>query len=319
MALRWGILGLGKIAEVFATELPQVDSGPLVASGSRELAKAKEFTSRHGGSAYGSYDAVLEDPKVDAVYIALPHHLHAEYTIKAAEANKHILCEKPFTLATKEAEAALAVVKKHDVFFAEAFMYRFHPQTVAIRQLLADGVIGEPMITHASFGYRTQREWDNFRRFGSLGGGGLMDVGCYCVSFFQMIAGSVPDDAHYSCHYNDDGADASGVGMLSYPGGLKATFATGIDVNLTNSATIWGSAGRIEVPSPWFCRGPIEVHTPDGHRAIDVDRSKPLHGNQAEWVEKHLDDRQAPALTWEDSLQQMRTLDLLRQSCGFEF
>lgn len=151
--VRWGILATGSIARAFAAGLRESESGVLAAVGSRSLEKAVAFAGEFGGSAYSSYQGVLEDPDVDAVYIATPHHLHAENTIAAAQAGKAILCEKPFTLTFAAAERAIEAVRRAGVFFMEAFMYRCHPQTRQAREWLRNGAIGRILQVDAEFGF----------------------------------------------------------------------------------------------------------------------------------------------------------------------
>src|SRR5579862_7212417 len=172
--LRWGILATGRIAHQFAGGLKVSKTGELVAVGSRTFESAKVFTGKHGGKPYASYEEVLGDPRVDAVYIATPHHLHSEWTIKAARAGKGILCEKPFTLDLPEAEHALVAVKEAGVFFMEAFMYRCHPQTLKVKQLVDEGAVGQVTMIASEFGYGMPRDSQNFRFEGAVGGGALM-------------------------------------------------------------------------------------------------------------------------------------------------
>src|SRR5687768_8676379 len=153
-SLNWGILATGGIARQFAGGLKVSKTGKLVAVGSRTLESATSFCEKFGGQPYGSYDEVLQDPNVQAAYIALPHHMHMEWTIRCAQAGKAILCEKPFTLDLAEAETALKVVKARGVFFMEAFMYRCAPQTRKLVELLQSGVIGRVRNMNSEFGYR---------------------------------------------------------------------------------------------------------------------------------------------------------------------
>ena len=242
--LRWGILATGAIARQFAAGLPTSKTGTLHAVGSRTLESATKFTAQYGGKPLTSYEAVLEDPEVDAVYIATPHHLHAEWTIKAARAGKAILCEKPFTLSAPEAERALAVVKAQGVFFMEAFMYRVHPQTIKVRELLRSGAIGRPLVVNAEFGFGASRDWGNFRADGALGGGGLMDVGTYCTTFASLVAGEEASEGCYKAEITAKGYDAFGSGALGYPSGMTASFGTGIHASLTKRRADLRRRGR---------------------------------------------------------------------------
>ncbi|CAN5590494.1 Gfo/Idh/MocA family oxidoreductase [soil metagenome] len=319
--LGWGIIATGSIAHAFAKGLKASKTGELVVSGSRSLEKAKKFAKEHGGKAVGSYEEVLADPKVQAVYIATPHHLHYEWTIKAAEAGKAILCEKPFTLNAIEAQRALNEVKRHKVFFMEAFMYRASPQTRKVLELVREGAIGKVLAVNAEFGFAAGREWDNFRADGAVGGGGLMDVGTYCVSFIRAVVGEEPVEAHYVLDKTEKDYDASGAGILKFPGGAVATFGTGVHVQWKNDARIYGESGRIEIDSPW---------TPNENSEIRVTRNggEPetlklggdnLYGGEADAVAEFLSKREAPYMTVQDTLDNMRALDMLRASAGFKF
>lgn len=320
--IRWGILATGSIAHQFASGLPTSKTGTLQAVGSRSLETASAFTEKHGGKPYEGYDAVLADPNVDAVYIATPHHLHAEWTIKAAQAGKAILCEKPFTLNALEAERALAAVREAGVFFMEAFMYRVHPQTIRIKELVQAGAIGHPLVVNAEFGFAAGRDWANFRADGAVGGGGLMDVGTYCTTFAAMVAGEEASEACYRAEITEKGYDAFGSGALQFPGGLTASFSTGIHASLTNDARIYGEEGSILVPSPWKCSGGAVVVKRKGKddETFDLGVSNDqLYGLEADAVAASLENGECPHMTIAETLGNMRTLDRLRASAGLHF
>ncbi len=321
--LNWGILATGSIANQFAGGLKVSRTGTLVAAGSRSLEKAEGFTAKHGGRAYGSYEAVLEDPEVQAVYIATPHHLHEEWTVRAAHAGKAILCEKPFTLNLLEAERALGEVRRAGVFFMEAFMYRCHPQTLKVKELVRSGAIGRPLVVNAEFGFQAGKDWDNFRADGALGGGGLMDVGTYCVSFARMVAGEEPEALHYAAHIGPKGYDETGSGAMRFPGGMNAHFGTGVHVQLRNDARIYGEEGSIHVSDPWKCyptsritlqRKGAEAETFD----LGTDNDA-LYGFEADAVAEFLNSKECPHMTIRDTVDNMRALDALRRSAGLTF
>lgn len=320
--IRWGILATGSIAHQFAAGLPTSKTGSLQAVGSRSLESATKFTAQHGGTPYPSYDAVLADPDVDAVYIATPHHLHAEWTIKAAQAGKAILCEKPFTLNALEAERALAAVREAGVFFMEAFMYRVHPQTIRVEELLRSGEIGRPLVVNAEFGFAAGRGWDNFRADGALGGGGLMDVGTYCTTFAALVAGEEASEACYHAEITEKGYDAFGSGALRYPSGMTAAFSTGIHANLTNDARIYGEFGSIHVPNPWKCSGDavtLKRSGKDDETFEIYSTNDELYGIEADAVAASLEAGECPHMTIAETLANMRTLDRLRASAGLHF
>jgi predicted dehydrogenase len=321
--LNWGILATGGIARQFASGLKVSKTGELVAVGSRTSESATKFTEQFGGVPYGSYDEVLTDPKVDAVYIALPHHMHSEWTIKCAKAGKAILCEKPFTLDAPEAERALEAVKSAGVFFMEAFMYRCSPQMIKLRELLAQRVIGDVLQINAEFGFAAGRDWQNFRTVGSLGGGGLMDVGSYCVSFSRMVAGGNPSDVAYFADITDKGYDASGSGAMKFANGITAHFGTGVHANLKNDARIYGTDGWIEIGSAWKSyEGSKMVVNRNGQEAEVYDlgiTNDQLYGYEADAVAEFIEAKECPYVTLEDTIGQMRTIDMLKASAGLKF
>ncbi len=320
--LNWGILATGNIARQFAEGLKVSKTGTLSAVGSRTLESAQAFTERFGGKPYATYDEVLQDPDVQAVYIALPHHMHQEWTIKCAEAGKAIMCEKPFTLNALEARRALDAVKKHGVFFMEAFMYRCSPQTHKLRELLAAKAIGEPKAINAEFGFSADKNWTNFRGVGALGGGGLMDVGTYPVSLSRLVAGSEPESAHYAAYINDKGYDEFGSGCMKFPGEFTATFGTGVHLEMKNGAWIYGTEGMLHIENPWKSTdGSITLYRPGKEPEswkINCTNAE-LYGYEADAVAEFLESKECPYMTLEDTLNNMRTLDMLRASAGLEF
>ncbi|MFN3684050.1 MAG: Gfo/Idh/MocA family protein [Fimbriimonadaceae bacterium] len=315
--IAWGILGTGRIARAFAKGLRASKTGVLAAVGSRSLGKASAFCDEFGGSPHGSYESLLDDARVQAVYIATPHHTHAGLTVAAARAGKAILCEKPFTLSLREAETALQEVRRAGVFFMEAFMYRCHPQIAKLRELLADGAIGAPTYAHSEFGFDAPDDWDDFRADPALGGGALMDVGTYCVSFSLLVAGSDFHRAEYRVRKHPRGYDAVGAGLLSFPDGFVATFATAVHQELRNGAVVYGRKGRIELDSPWV-PGPGATLRLVRQGGAEEFRLHPeggdLYAMEADAAAASLSLRECAAMPWRDTLENMRALDALRRS-----
>jgi predicted dehydrogenase len=321
--IRWGILATGSIARQFAGGLRLSQTGELAAVGSRTKESAEKFSTEYGGTPYGSYDEVLSDPNVDAVYIALPHHLHMEWTLKTAAAGKGILCEKPFTLNAYEAEKALDGVRKAGVLFMEAFMYRCHPQTIKLMELVREGAIGKVGNVNSEFGYQASRDWANFRADGAVGGGGLMDVGTYCVSLSRLVAGEEPNSLHYSALIGDKGYDEVGSGCMGFPSGMNAHFGTAVHLNLKNDARIYGDAGWIHIESAWkvYPGSKMTLYRKDKDPEVfDMGASNDqLYAYEADAVAKYWEAKQCPYMTIQDTLGQMRALDGLRKSAGLTF
>lgn len=321
--LRWGILATGRIAHQFASGLRVSRTGELVAVGSRSLESARKFCGEHGGVPYGSYDAVLGDPTVDAVYVATPHHLHAEWTIKTAKAGKGVLCEKPFTLDLGEATRALLAIKKAGVFFMEGFMYRCNPQTLKAKEVVDSGALGEVQMIAAEFGFNAPRDWDNFRLDGAVGGGALMDVGGYCVSFCRLIAGEEPAKAAYYASITERGYDQTGSGALMFPSGINAHFGCAIHQHLENKARVYGSAGMLEIDTPWKCYESGAMRIVREGKVIDEWRlgcsNDQLYAYEADAVAQFWEAGECPHMSINDTLGQARTLDMLKTTAGLTF
>ncbi|MEQ1822031.1 MAG: Gfo/Idh/MocA family oxidoreductase [Fimbriimonadaceae bacterium] len=319
MHLKWGILTAGHIAGSFAAGLKASRTGTLVATGARDLERAEAFAQKWGGGAYGSYAEVLEDPEVEAVYIATPHHLHAEWTIASARAGKAILCEKPFTLNHAEATEAVEAVKRAGVFFMEAFMYRCSPQMRKLVSLLQEESIGPVRAVSAEFSFKSSEGWQNFRTDPTVGGGGIMDVGTYCSSFAQLVAGCEPNRVEYIANI-DRGYDSYGVGSLGFPNGVVAKIASGIHLTMRNEATVYGELGNIHIEYPWkSAKGKLLWLNRDGHEPESFDlgcTNDELYAYEADAVADYLLQGECPFMTVAETLANMRTLDRMRASAG---
>jgi predicted dehydrogenase len=334
--LQWGILGLGGIARRFAEGLPQSRTGRLAAVASRSQEKAETFGAEFSAPRrHGSYEALLADPAVQAIYIALPHPMHAEWAIKAAQAGKHILCEKPLTVNHREAAAVVDAARQHDVFLMEAFMYRCHPQIARLVELVRGGVIGEVRAVRAAFSFDAGFNPDGRLLKASLGGGGILDVGCYPASLVRLVAGAAagkdfadPLEVKGCAHLGATGVDEWAVAVMRFPSDIVAEVATGVRLARDNVAQIFGSEGWITVPEPWTPRREpgsarllVQKKGEDRPEEIRVDSFDSLYALEADAVADNLARRQArpPAMTWDDSLGNMKTLDLWRKSIGLEY
>ncbi len=324
--LNWGILGTGIIANKFAAGISISRHGKLAATGSRSRAKATEFAKKHGGRAYGSYQDVLNDREVEAVYIATPHPFHAEWAIKAAAAKKHILCEKPLGMNHAEAMAITKAARENRVFLMEAFMYRCHPQTKKLVELLKDKAVGEVRIIRAVFSFNSAFSPASKVFNNSLGGGGILDVGCYCISMARLVAGIAngkdfvePLEVKSLGHFTKTGVDGWSSAVLKFPGDILAEVSTGVQVNQKNTVCIFGSTGSLELTSPWLCDGVILLTKAGKTEEIFYDKSEDIYGIKADMAAKFTRKLKAapPAMTPEDSLGNMKTLD--RWRTGFDF
>lgn len=335
--LNWGILGTGNIARQFCTGVNDSLRGRLAAVGSRQAASAEAFAGEfHIPRAVGDYASVLADPAVDAVYVSLPNHLHHAWTLAALAAGKHVLCEKPLAMNEREAREMFAAAHKADRLLMEAFMYRTHPLTAAVRQAAASGAIGTPQLIRTSFCYRTRRIAGNIRFDPAMGGGGLMDVGCYCIDFSRLIAGREPIDARAMGRLHATGVDDLAVGTLNFGEGLLASFTCGMTTQADNTAYICGDEGYIEIPIPWkpprqqaefvVARGTppkmdlaaMRAATPP-RQAHHVDAGRDLYALEADAFFAAICGEAAPAVSMDDSLSTVRLLDALREQVGVVF
>ncbi|NJN15286.1 MAG: Gfo/Idh/MocA family oxidoreductase [Oscillochloris sp.] len=244
----WGIIGTGRIAGKFAGAVAVSSSERIVAAASRDPVKAAAFAEQYGiPRSYGSYAELLADPDLSCIYLALPNALHAEWSIKAAEAGKHVLCEKPLAVSAAEAETMYAAARTNGVWLMEAFMYRFHPQTLKLQELLVSGVIGTVKQVRASFSFLVRDGANNVRLSAELAGGALMDVGCYCVNAARLAVGERPRRAFAAAQLAFSGVDSTLMGTLEYPSGAIAQIACSLESARHHQLQVVGDDGIIEV------------------------------------------------------------------------
>lgn len=321
--LRWGILGTGNIACQFAAGLNASRRGRLVAIGSRNRETAEVFARRFSvPCAYGSYEELLADPAIDVVYNSLPNSLHHPWTVAALRAGKHVLCEKPLAMDAAEAEEMFDVARSSGRLLMEAFMYRCHPQTLAVLEAVRKGVIGELRLLRTSFCFNLNRTAGNVRLVRELGGGALMDIGCYCVNFSRALAGAEPAQVQAAAHRNAASVDDLVAGSMVFPSGMVASFTCGINVQADNTAWLYGTEGSIEIPVPWKPlpgQARYIVRRPDATVEICRQESGEQYGNEADaFAASVLDGRSLP-VSPEDSLGNMRVLDEMRRQIGLQW
>ena len=245
--LRWGVLSTANIGVKSVIPALQASSnGEVVAISSRQEDRAQEVAQKLGISqAYGSYEALLESD-IDAVYNPLPNSLHKEWTIRALQAGKHVLCEKPLGIDAKECEEMAAAAQESSVLLMEAFMYRFHPRFAKLTELLAQGTIGELMLIRSTFSFKLNRE-DDIRFQADLGGGALYDVGCYCVNISRTLAGEEPVSVQAYASWANKGVDEVLVGAMRFPNGVIAQIDCGLALDRREFVEVVGSEGRLEL------------------------------------------------------------------------
>ncbi|MFK4089135.1 aldo/keto reductase [Kribbella sp. NPDC020789] len=329
--LRWGILGTGNIASRFADQVPTSPGNEVVAVGSRSLASAEAFGERFGIPArHGSYDELLADKNVDAIYVATPHPLHPEWAIKAADAGKHVLCEKPLAINKAWAEAIIEAAVRNDVFLMEAYMYRCLPQTKLVAQLVRDGELGTVHQIEATFAFNASFNPASRIYADELAGGGILDVGGYPVSYARLIAGAAtglpyaePAAVNAVGTVGETGADEWTAATLFFDGGITAHVTTGVRLGDQNQVRIVGSKGYLIVEDPWFGGDGKPTHVTlhkVGEEVREISAEPALiYAAEAEAVAAAIEQRQAPEMTWADTLGNLTVQDAWRAAIGQQY
>ena len=309
--LRWGILGAAHIAE--RRILPAMGrSGrhAVLAVASRDPGRAREFAARFSiPRIYEAYDALLADPEIDAVYNPLPNAWHRSWTERAAHAGKHVLCEKPLAVTAADAAAMVTVCAARGVVLQEAFMYRHHPQIDRLHTLLREGAVGVPWLVRAWFSFTTGP--GNIRLDPALGGGGLLDVGCYAVNLSRMVLGE-PESAAAAAAY-EGGVDVRLSGLLAFPEGRAALVDCGLRAPSRQGCEIVGTEGTITMARPFQPEdGPATLHltTPRGTTAVEVPGTNQYTVMLDDFAAVVLDGA-TPRYPPSDAVANMRVLDAL--------
>jgi len=309
--VRWGLLSTARINEAILDGAAQSDRTHVVAVASRDSSRAEEYAREHGlERAYGSYEALLEDPDLDVVYVSLPNSLHVEWSIRALEAGKHVLCEKPMDRRVDAVERAFDTADRAGRLLMEAFMYRHHPQTRKAAELVRAGAIGELRQVRSLFSFTLADDAD-VRMLPELDGGALMDLGCYCISMQRLLAGE-PQLVFGRQRTSATGVDAGFVALLEFGGGVFGEFHCAFDLPEGNGLEAIGSTGKLVVADPIRCRDPhVEV---DGERidVEDVDR----YFLQVENFSAAVRGEAEPLLGRADALGQVRVIDALYRSAA---
>jgi predicted dehydrogenase len=320
--IRWGILGTGNIAGQFAQGLTSLDDAELVAVGSRSQESADSFGDRFGvPRRHGSYEALASDPLVDAVYIGTPHSLHKENTIMCLKAGKAVLCEKPFAINAAETREMIAVARERKLFLMEAVWSRFLPLLVKLRELLAEGAIGEVRMLYADFGFRASVNPESRLFNPALGGGALLDVGIYPVSLAHMILGK-PNRIAALAEIGETGVDEQGAMILGFPKGELALLSTAIRTSTPHEATILGTKGSIRLEREWWHGTKLTLQRGDGApEQLDL----PFEGNgynyEAAEVGRCLREGrlESDVIPLDETLEVMETLDAIRAQWGLKY
>lgn len=317
--IKWGLLGAGGIAHVFANAIRSSHTGEIMAIASRSIEKAEALAKKFNIKiAYGSYDNLLADESVDAVYISVINPMHAELAIKAARAGKHILVEKPIAMNLPEATSMIAAAKENDVFLMEAFMYRCHPQTSKLVDLIQNGIIGDIRVIRSSFGYNaTEKSFPRVYKQ-ELGGGSILDVGTYPLSMARLLAGAArgapfdePEEFKGIGVPGENGLDRLATAIAKFKNGIIAELTCAVNCSLPCSLTIHGEHGVLQIDNPWLPSSPArfadEVVTygktpiPCGtiilerygeeRKLIEIPADRDLYAYEADLVAEYIDKR----------------------------
>lgn len=335
--IRWGIIGPGTIARTFADGIAHSRTGRLEAIATRNPDKPGLAEAFSGARIIKGYDALLADPDIDAVYIATPHTGHAEWAIKAIRAGKNVLVEKPIALSAYDADAIFHEAKKAGVFAGEAYMYRLHPQTSKLLELVKARAVGDIRIIRSSFGFNMGSFRADHRLFANeTAGGGILDVGGYPVSMVRMIAGAVdgkpfaePEKVAGAAHLGQSGVDEWASAVLKFANGIVAEVSCSIMAAQDNVLRIIGSEGRIEVKDFWFAAGHkggtgrIDIIRGDRVETIELPEDRWLYSFEVdaagEAIRQGKKEFDAPGMAWADSLGNLRVMDQWRASVGLEY
>lgn len=320
--VRWGILGTGNIANQFAKGLAALEDAELVAIGSRRAESANRFADTYNvPNRHDSYEALAADPDVEIVYVATPHVYHAENSLLCLNAGKGVLCEKPFTLNTAQAQRVIDVARQQQIFLMEAVWTRFLPHLDEAMRLVADGAIGEVTMLQANFGFRTQVDAASRLFDPALGGGALLDVGIYPVYLAHLLLGK-PQEVRSLAHLGSTGVDEQAAFLFGYTGGAVAVLSTAIRADLPHTAVIAGTAGRIVLNERWWAPSSFTLQR-DGHSEETITPSIIGNGYNYEAAEAGRCLRagllESAKLPHQLTLDVMQSMDALRAEWGLRY
>jgi xylose dehydrogenase (NAD/NADP) len=310
--VRWGILSTARINAFVIPGLHESPLTELLAVASRGQDRVEEYARAWGiPRAYGSYDELLADPEVEVVYVSLPNGLHVEWSVRALEAGKHVLCEKPLARAPEEVELAFDVAEREELLLMEAFMWRHHPQTLRLAELVRSGAIGDIRLVRASFSFTL--DGDDVRLDPALGGGALMDVGCYCVSGVRLVAGE-PESASAHSVVGQTGIDLRLAGTLVFADGALGLVDCGFDLPFRQGLEVVGAEGTLRVATPWVPKDPAIVLERGHDTQVFAIEQADRYRLQAENLSRAVRGLEAPLLGRHDALGQARAIDALYRS-----
>ena len=309
---RWGILGTGAIARKFVTDLEKLSNAEPYAVGSRAQASADDFAGQFGiQHAYGSYAALMQDSNVDAIYVATPHPFHKQNTLACLEAGKPVLCEKPFAVNSADAIEMVSKAREKGVFLMEAMWTRFLPVQVQVQEWIKAGKIGKPLALHCDFGFRAGFNPQSRLFDPALGGGALLDVGIYTISYASMVFGRQPETILADAFLGETGVDEQNSEIFIYPDGEQAVLTSAIRVSTAHRVRISGTEGAIEVPNFWHATEATLI-TADG----STEQASGEAGYQFEAAEVaeciQAGKLESERMSLDETVEIMRTMDTVR-------
>jgi hypothetical protein len=317
----WGILGPGGIARAFAKDLTLLEGHTVGAVGSRSLSNAQSFADDFGGTAYGSYEELINDSTIDAIYVATPHPAHHDNVISALDAGKAVLCEKPFAVNAKQAQAMVDAASRNKVALMEAMWARFLPHYAQVREIIASDVLGPIISIHADHGQRLADQ--NIPRLiePQLAGGALLDLGIYPISFAHMILGN-PVAIYSSAVMTDKGVDAQSSMIFTYENGAQAVLTTTMIEQTPCRAVVAGLNGWLEIDRTFYNPASMRVVLNDGS-ATEYPNTYSGHGlrEQAESFKQLVQSGklQSDILSWKDTVDIMKSMDTVREQIGLKY
>ena len=320
-SLRWGMISTATIGSEIVPAFQSSAGNELLSVASRDPDRARSYAQEHAIPRWHEgYEAMLGDDELDAVYIALPNALHGEWIRAALEAGKHVLCEKPLTPTSAEAAQLFDLAESRGLVLAEAFMYRHHPKTLRVRELLNEGAIGDLRTIRCSFSFQVADPRSDIRYSAELAGGALRDVGCYCVSYSTFAADAEPEEAQgYAISAAAD-VDEQFYGTLVFPEGRVAQFDCALNVQLNLGVTLIGSAGVIEVPMPWYAHlAPLSVYLHRNGQSTEIKTSGAnAYALEIEDVAATVRGERKQLVAPDETLRNLRVIERLRESAGLQ-
>jgi predicted dehydrogenase len=313
--VRWGVLSTARINDLVLEGARGSDQVEVVAVASRDRERAERYARDHGiDRAHSSYEALLADPEIEAVYIPLPNGMHVPWAVRALQAGKHVLCEKPLSRRRADVEEAFDVAEETGRLLMEGFMYRHNPQSRRLRELVDAGAVGRPQVVRAAFSFSMSDPEVNVRNSAELEGGALMDVGCYCVSGLRLLAGE-PNTVHGHGLVGSGGVDVRFAGLMTFADDVVGLFDCGImGLPARDELELVGDEGSLFLDDPWHCREPVIEYRRDGE--VERVELEPVSSYRLELenMSDAIRGRAAPLLGREDAVAQARTIEALYRS-----